>query len=54
MLRNYLKMAWKILARRKFFTFVSLLGIGFTLMTLLLVVGLADQGQFRGGYVHVH
>jgi len=43
MLRNYLKMAWKVLARRKFFTFVSLLGIGFTLMSMLVVVALADH-----------
>lgn len=43
MLRNYLKMAWKVLARRKFFTFVSLLGIGFTLMSMLVVVALGDH-----------
>jgi putative ABC transport system permease protein len=43
MLRNYLKMAWKVLGRRKFFTFVSLLGISFTLMSMLVVVALADH-----------
>ena len=43
MLGNYLKMAWKVLSRRKFFTFVSLLGISFTLMSLLVVVALADH-----------
>jgi putative ABC transport system permease protein len=43
MFRNYFKMAWKVLARRKFFTFVSLFGIGFTLMTLLIVVAMADH-----------
>jgi putative ABC transport system permease protein len=43
MFGNYLKMAWKVLARRKFFTFISLFGIGFTLITLMLVVALADH-----------
>ena len=43
MFGNYLKMAWKVLARRKFFTFISLFGIGFTLMTLMLVVAFADH-----------
>jgi putative ABC transport system permease protein len=35
---SYLKMAWKVLARRKFFTFVSLFGISFTLTMLMLLV----------------
>ena len=43
MLGNYLKMAWKVLGRRKFFTFVSLFGIGFTLTTLMVVVALSDH-----------
>jgi putative ABC transport system permease protein len=43
MFRNYLKMAWKVLGRRKFFTFVSLFGIGFTLTALMIVVALADH-----------
>ena len=43
MLRNYLKMAWKVLGRRKFFTFVSLFGIGFTLTALLVAVAIADH-----------
>jgi putative ABC transport system permease protein len=43
MFSNYLKMAWKVLSRRKFFTFVSLLGISFTLMSMLVVVALADH-----------
>lgn len=37
MLRNYLKMALKVLARRKFYTFISMFGICITL-TILLVV----------------
>jgi putative ABC transport system permease protein len=43
MLRNSLKMAWKVLGRRKFFTFVSLFGIGFTLTALMIVVAIADH-----------
>jgi putative ABC transport system permease protein len=43
MLFNYLKMAWKVLARRKFFTFVSLFGISFTLTTLMIVVASFDH-----------
>ena len=31
MLSNYLKIAVKVLLRRKFYTFVSLFGIAFTL-----------------------
>lgn len=53
MIKNYLKMAWKVLGRRKFFTFVSLLGIGFTLMTLLVVVAVADQ-FLASSYPEVH
>ncbi|MGV3539393.1 MAG: ABC transporter permease [Rufibacter sp.] len=37
MLKNYLKIAWKVLQRRKFFTFISLFGISFTLMVLMVV-----------------
>jgi len=43
MFGNYLKMAWKVLGRRKFFTFVSLFGIGFTLTALLIAVAIADH-----------
>lgn len=49
MLRNYLKMAWKVLGRRKFFTFVSLFGIAFTLTAILIVVALADH-QLSASY----
>lgn len=38
MLQNYIKIAWKVLKRRKFFTFVSLFGISFTLMVLMVFV----------------
>ncbi|SHJ67085.1 putative ABC transport system permease protein [Hymenobacter daecheongensis DSM 21074] len=43
MLLNYLKIAWKVLQRRKFFTFISLFGISFTLMILLVVVAMVDH-----------
>ncbi|KUG08103.1 ABC transporter permease [Solirubrum puertoriconensis] len=43
MLLSYLKLAWKVLLRRKFFTFISLFGIAFTLMVLLVVVALFDH-----------
>ena len=42
MLRNYLKVAWKVLLRRKFFTFVSLFGISFTLVVLMVATALLD------------
>ncbi len=35
MISNYLKLAWRILSRRKFFTFISLFGISFTLGILM-------------------
>ena len=43
MLKNYLKIAWKVLLRRKFFTFISLFGISFTLMVLMVVTSLFDH-----------
>jgi len=42
MLLNYLKIAFKVLLRRKFFTAISLFGIGFTLTAILVVTALAD------------
>lgn len=43
MLKSYLKLAWKVLLRRKFFTFISLFGIAFTLVVLTLVTALMDH-----------
>jgi putative ABC transport system permease protein len=43
MLRNYLLVAWKVLLRRKFFTFVSLFGVGLTMMVLLVGVAFLDH-----------
>ena len=42
MLLNYLKIAWKVLLRRKFFTAISLFGISFTLMILLVMYSMFD------------
>ena len=42
MLKNYLKLAVKVLARRRFFTFVSLFGISFTLAVLLVATSMLD------------
>jgi len=43
MLLSYLKLAWKVLLRRRFFTFINLFGVSFTLMILLVVMALVDH-----------
>ena len=43
MIKNYLKVALKVLARRKFFTFISLFGISVTLVVVLVVTALLDH-----------
>ncbi len=43
MIKNYLKVALKVLGRRKFFTFISLFGISITLLVLLLATALLDH-----------
>ncbi|MBV7529708.1 ABC transporter permease [Chitinophaga sp. sic0106] len=43
MLKNYFKIAIAILNRRKFFTFVSLFGISFTLATLLVLTAFIEK-----------
>lgn len=43
MLANYLKVAWKVLLRRKFFTFISLFGISVTLLVLLVATAMIDH-----------
>jgi putative ABC transport system permease protein len=42
-LASNIKLAWKVLGRRKFFTFVSLFGIAFTLMVLVVQVAILDH-----------
>lgn len=43
MFTNYFKLAIKVLGRHKFFTFISLFGISFTLMILMLVTAFLDN-----------
>jgi putative ABC transport system permease protein len=43
MFHHYLVLAVKVLMRRKFFTFISLFGIAFTLLVLTVVVALFDH-----------
>ena len=43
MFKNYLKLAIKILGRRKFYTFISLFGISFTLMILMVLTAFLDH-----------
>ncbi|MFP3940930.1 MAG: ABC transporter permease [Thermoanaerobaculia bacterium] len=40
---HYLRLAWKVLLRRKFFTFVSLFGIAVTLVFLMVAAALLDH-----------
>jgi putative ABC transport system permease protein len=43
MLRHYLVLATKVLLRRKFFTFISLFGISFTLIVLMVATAMLDH-----------
>ena len=43
MLKNYFKIAIAVLRRRKFFTFISLFGISFTLTVLLILTAFIDK-----------
>jgi putative ABC transport system permease protein len=43
MLRHYLLLSLKVLRRRKFFTFISIFGISFTLMVLMVLSAMADH-----------
>lgn len=43
MLKNYLKIALKVLRRRKFFTFISLFGITITLVVLMVAAAILDN-----------
>jgi putative ABC transport system permease protein len=53
MIRNYLKVALKVLGRRKFFTFISLFGISVTLVVLMVATAMLDQ-VFAPGAPEVH
>jgi putative ABC transport system permease protein len=43
MLKNYLIISFKVLMKRKFYTFISLFGIGFTLMVLMVFFALYEN-----------
>ena len=43
MLTHYLKTAWKVFLRRKFFTLIALFGISFTLVVLMVATALLDH-----------
>ena len=42
MLTNYIKLALRVLARKKFFTAITLFGISFTLAILMLIVSVME------------
>src|SRR6266478_3787625 len=43
MLKNYVKIAFKVFRRRKFFTFISLFAISFTLVVLMVAAAMFDH-----------
>lgn len=43
MLLNYLKIAWKVLLRHPFYTFITLFGISLTLTVIMLITSFADH-----------
>ena len=43
MLKHYIVLATKVLLRRKFFTFISLFGISFTLLVLTIATAMLDH-----------
>lgn len=49
MLKNYFRIAIAVLKRRKFFTFISLFGISFTLTILIIIAAFFDH-LFGAGY----
>jgi putative ABC transport system permease protein len=53
MLKNYFKIAIAVLKRRKFFTFISLFGISFTLTILMVLTAFMDD-MFGAGYPDIN
>lgn len=49
MFRNYMKIAYKVLLRRKFFTFISLFGIAFTLIVLNVATSVYERVYSNNG-----
>lgn len=52
MIRSTIKIALKVLARRKFFTLISLFGTSFTLIVLMVVAAMMDTYIRPGGPEH--
>ena len=48
MLKNYIKLALKVLLRKKFFTIISLFGISFTILVLLVTASVLDHTIYPG------
>ena len=53
MLKNYLKITWAVMKRRKFYTFISLFGISVTLTILIIITSFVDQ-MLAPTYPEVH
>ena len=51
MLNHYLVLAVKVLLRRKFFTFISLFGISFTLLVLMTATAGLNAPGGTGGII---
>jgi putative ABC transport system permease protein len=49
MLMHYIKMSWKVLIRKPFYTVISLVGISFTLMILMIVVAFYEHSLAPNG-----
>ena len=43
MFKNYLKITWAVMKRRKFYTFISLFGISLTLVILIVLTAFLDS-----------
>ena len=43
MLKNYIKLAFKVMLRKKYYTFLTLLGISFTIMIITVFASFIDQ-----------
>jgi putative ABC transport system permease protein len=43
MLLNYIKIAWKVLLRHPFYTFITLFGISITLTVLMMITSFLDH-----------
>ncbi|MEM6347753.1 MAG: FtsX-like permease family protein [Bacteroidota bacterium] len=43
MFKNYIKLAFKVMGRNRFYTFISLFGISFTLMILMVLTAFLDD-----------